>query len=389
MPPSNTDLQVVILTQKGDVKQGKCKQSNGLASIGAALKKKEAPSVLGHYTYKNKVLWLFGYVEGKSGTENQHHLPPPLEGMTFYGDILVLCSNQATDSVRALRDATHFKNTDYEQFYTQVLEGDDMSEEGDDDESVMVDDELPDGAVHDEEAEGDEEEAPGNEDDDVDGADGADGDVDVEEEEEPVPKKQKLTRAKRQAIPAAIIEEPELEKNASPSGCPYREKVLLLLHSTFHTYLSKDQQEELEQLLYSHSLDVAQKQEIRANWSLTAYRDIYLSEARRVIGNLNPVSYVGNKDLIKHFLAGELTLAQIVHYNYYELYPSHWKHLVDHQAKKEKIQLEGDFSRATDRWQCNSCKQRKCTYYELQTRSADEPMTIFIHCLNCGKRWTQ
>lgn len=37
--------------------------------------------------------------------------------------------------------------------------------------------------------------------------------------------------------------------------------------------------------------------------------------------------------------------------------------------------------------QCHSCKQYKVTYYEMQTRSADEPMTCFCTCLNCGKRW--
>ena len=36
---------------------------------------------------------------------------------------------------------------------------------------------------------------------------------------------------------------------------------------------------------------------------------------------------------------------------------------------------------------CSKCKSKKTTYYEMQTRSADEPMTAFVSCLNCGKRW--
>ena len=36
---------------------------------------------------------------------------------------------------------------------------------------------------------------------------------------------------------------------------------------------------------------------------------------------------------------------------------------------------------------CNRCKNKKTTYYQLQTRSADEPMTTFVSCLNCGKNW--
>lgn len=41
----------------------------------------------------------------------------------------------------------------------------------------------------------------------------------------------------------------------------------------------------------------------------------------------------------------------------------------------------------TDQFQCGKCKQRKCTYYQMQTRSADEPMTTFVSCLNCNNRW--
>lgn len=38
---------------------------------------------------------------------------------------------------------------------------------------------------------------------------------------------------------------------------------------------------------------------------------------------------------------------------------------------------------------CGKCHKRTVDYYEKQTRGADEPMTVFAHCLSCGKRWTQ
>ncbi|CAI9099817.1 OLC1v1036696C1 [Oldenlandia corymbosa var. corymbosa] len=38
-------------------------------------------------------------------------------------------------------------------------------------------------------------------------------------------------------------------------------------------------------------------------------------------------------------------------------------------------------------FQCGRCKKRETTYYRLQTRSADEPMTTFVTCTNCNKRW--
>lgn len=44
------------------------------------------------------------------------------------------------------------------------------------------------------------------------------------------------------------------------------------------------------------------------------------------------------------------------------------------------IQKDGQFT-------CGKCKTNKTTYYQMQTRSADEPMTTFVRCLNCGNRW--
>ncbi|EGF77653.1 hypothetical protein BATDEDRAFT_91451 [Batrachochytrium dendrobatidis JAM81] len=41
----------------------------------------------------------------------------------------------------------------------------------------------------------------------------------------------------------------------------------------------------------------------------------------------------------------------------------------------------------TDMFRCGRCKQRKATYYQMQTRSADEPMTTFVTCCHCGNKW--
>lgn len=37
--------------------------------------------------------------------------------------------------------------------------------------------------------------------------------------------------------------------------------------------------------------------------------------------------------------------------------------------------------------QCKKCKSNKTDYYTLQTRSADEPATVYASCKNCGNRW--
>ncbi|KAL4655449.1 transcription elongation factor A protein 2-like [Arapaima gigas] len=41
----------------------------------------------------------------------------------------------------------------------------------------------------------------------------------------------------------------------------------------------------------------------------------------------------------------------------------------------------------TDMFICGKCKGKNCTYTQVQTRSADEPMTTFVLCNECGNRW--
>ena len=58
---------------------------------------------------------------------------------------------------------------------------------------------------------------------------------------------------------------------------------------------------------------------------------------------------------------------------------------------RDKAMFEADRSMknvaSTDQFKCGRCKQRKCTYFQMQTRSADEPMTTFVTCTVCQNRW--
>ena len=47
-------------------------------------------------------------------------------------------------------------------------------------------------------------------------------------------------------------------------------------------------------------------------------------------------------------------------------------------------QVEKSISRE---FQCGKCKKKMVSYSQAQTRSADEPMTTFCECMNCGNRW--
>lgn len=46
-----------------------------------------------------------------------------------------------------------------------------------------------------------------------------------------------------------------------------------------------------------------------------------------------------------------------------------------------------DTNQETDTLECPKCHGFKAKFYEKQTRSADEPMTVFARCMLCGARW--
>ena len=69
-----------------------------------------------------------------------------------------------------------------------------------------------------------------------------------------------------------------------------------------------------------------------------------------------------------------------------EMNPQHWKKVIDKKMIRDANKFTTNVQASTDMFTCKKCRSKRCTYYELQTRSADEPATIFITCLDCGKQ---
>ena len=145
----------------------------------------------------------------------------------------------------------------------------------------------------------------------------------------------------------------------------------------------------LERGIFNHTLDHAGKHKVRRVWENPEFHHLYTIHVQRVVSNLDAGSYIANGRLLKRLRDGEFQPQAVASMSYSDLYPEKWGDMIEKTMKREAKMLEVDKSAATDMFKCGKCKKRECTYYEYQTRSADEPMTQFIRCLNCNNRWTQ
>jgi len=379
----------LLLTQKAEVKSIKLPEGalTG-AAIKALLKKKDTPEMCEPYSYKGTSLFVFGFTTGKAGTENKHELPPPHDTTLFFGDILLVASK----SSKSFASPVSFKPEDYEQFYTKAFGGfEDVEDEDEEDEEEEDEEEEE---VEEEE---EEEEAAADEDADAEGAAEVEAEVEVEA---PKPKRaRKITKAAAAAAAqvtyasfVSIHPDQQLKIEGGESAAPseaHRATILAAVTKLFDGLLDGDEVRRLERCIYNGAIREAERRHVGASWTHPPFVHLYQMHARHISANFHPDSYVQNKELFQKYKKGEVTLENMAEMNTYDLFETRWKDSFEQQQIREKRQLEGDKSMATDQFLCTRCWKRECTYYEMQTRSADEPMTIFITCLNCGKHWRQ
>jgi transcription elongation factor S-II len=112
----------------------------------------------------------------------------------------------------------------------------------------------------------------------------------------------------------------------------------------------------------------------------------YKKKIRSLALNLKEKS---NKELGVRVMTGVITPDKFVIMTDEELKSESLRKL-DEEAEDQNIknaQMAKGEKSYSDVLECGRCKKKMVSYTQAQTRSADEPMTTFCECMNCGKRW--
>uniref|UniRef100_A0A8C5Y6M4 Transcription elongation factor n=3 Tax=Microcebus murinus TaxID=30608 RepID=A0A8C5Y6M4_MICMU len=112
----------------------------------------------------------------------------------------------------------------------------------------------------------------------------------------------------------------------------------------------------------------------------------YKNRVRSRISNLKDAK---NPNLRKNVLCGSIPPDLFARMTAEEMASDELKEMRKNLTKEaiREHQMAKTGGTQTDLFTCGKCKKKNCTYTQVQTRSADEPMTTFVVCNECGNRW--
>ena len=433
----SSGISGILLLTKGEIKRiklcdGKSPTPLTMDTIQTIIKKKTPIKLLNTFEFGGNNLTFFGYTTGKTGTENKHELPPPLDDKQYFGDILVIASKDGN----TWENPVPITPEQYEVFYQGAFgdfndNGDaksSSSSESSDDESTdeEKDEEVhtmnskkkaaeEDGVPEDEEgadtddSEGDDDDSEEDDEEDA----GEESVMNVDDEDgyiaaKPVKArgngkkkvvKQNLSVAQNtgRARQQALLTQPDFHEIITVGPIPkeesvenrLRQHILSYIQTTFTNVFDTKEQEKIESMILTNAITDARAKFVVKHFENSLFQVCYMNAARRLLSNLNPNSYVKNTAFIERIKQGQIAIEDLATMNSMDYSPELYSDLRNRMELREQHLLEGNKSMATDMFKCGRCHKRETTYYELQTRSADEPMTKFINCLNCGNRWRQ
>jgi transcription elongation factor S-II len=157
----------------------------------------------------------------------------------------------------------------------------------------------------------------------------------------------------------------------------------------FNTILGDEElSKQIEESIYNYSIDQSIIKGIEQNIDDKYFKRIYVNKIITLFNNLDETSYIKNTNFLNRLKNNEFSVKDIAFLSPQEINKEHWKKYIDRQSANDEFLYSRTVGIRTAEYKCGRCKERNCTYYLLQVRCSDEPMTTFINCLNCGHRWS-
>jgi DNA-directed RNA polymerase subunit M/transcription elongation factor TFIIS len=137
----------------------------------------------------------------------------------------------------------------------------------------------------------------------------------------------------------------------------------------------------MEKGIFNYAVRECNFKKLVKKWENPALTQIYIDRLRMVFNNLS------SQTVVDGLISGDILPQAVAFMTHQEFNPKHWADNIQRKMKRDASKYNAKIEASTDMFTCRRCKSTRCTYYELQTRSADESATVFITCLECGKHW--
>jgi len=134
----------------------------------------------------------------------------------------------------------------------------------------------------------------------------------------------------------------------------------------------------IENGIYNYTIQECTNRKIIKKWNNPFFVEIYVSKFKTLLANLN------TEHMQEEIKQDPTKIAYMTHQ---EFNPEKWKSFIEKQQKIAESMLTNKLTANTTSFKCYKCDSKNCSYYQMQIRSADEPMTSFVTCIDCENHW--
>lgn len=168
-------------------------------------------------------------------------------------------------------------------------------------------------------------------------------------------------------------EEVEEKERAGPEVHTIHASNVFVDHPLRDLVRKKFDSADIETAILNRCVKDAQKWIVDIDWDTVAFREMYRSRALGLYPHRHMVAAMGAVEFVNSSPVDQA--------------PDRWRDILQAALEKDKAKYSKKTTANIEMY-CRSCKKKsKCDYYQVQTRSADEPMTTFVTCLECDAKW--